>query len=351
MLTAYSPQHRLHHGTELKDGIIKPSFEEPQRAELVLAAVQRAHLGPIIEPRPFDRACYVAAHTERYVTFLENAWHDWTATGRQHDALPLVWPVGSMAGSPEPDFIDGQLGYFAMDAGAPITAGTWPAARASADTALTAVSALLQGAPAAFALCRPPGHHAGRQTMGGYCYLNNAAIAAEYALAHGGGRIAILDVDFHHGNGTQDIYYHRPDVLYASLHGDPRHCYPYFAGHAHETGSGAGSGYTANYPLPKGTDWQGYQPALTAALQRIRAHQPRLLIVSLGVDTYRHDPISHFRLDSPDYLRMGQLIASTRLPTLFVLEGGYRVDDIGLNVTNTLQGFEQSEPAPPPSQG
>ncbi|HUE93351.1 histone deacetylase family protein [Pseudomonas sp.] len=342
MLTVFSSKHRLHHGSELKDGAITPSFENPQRADTVLARVQSTRLGEIIAEQEFDRSCYVAAHSERYVTFLENAWTEWAATGKTHDALPLVWPVRDLAIDQEPGFIDGKLGFYAMDAGAPITPGTWEAVRSSANVALTAMERIIAGAPSAFALCRPPGHHAAREYMGGYCYLNNAAIAAERCLSRGAKRVAVLDVDFHHGNGTQNIFYDRSDVFFASIHGDPYVSYPYFSGYAHEQGTGPGTGFTANYPLAKGTTWDCYREALKNALDRVVAYQPEFLVVSLGVDTFEDDPISHFRLTSEDFLRMGEQIASARIPTLFVMEGGYMVDEIGINAVNTLQGFESN---------
>lgn len=340
MLTVFSANHRLHHGSELKDGAIKPSFENPQRADTVLARVNSAGLGEIIAERRFDRACYVAAHSERYVSFLETAWAQWTATGKTHDALPLVWPVRDLAIDQEPGFIDGKLGFYAMDAGAPITQGTWEAVRSSADVALTAAEHILEGARGAFALCRPPGHHAAREYMGGYCYLNNAAIAAEHCLRHGAKRVAILDVDFHHGNGTQNIFYDRDDVLFASIHGDPFVSYPYFSGFANEQGVGRGEGFNLNYPLPAGTAWAAYSVALNDALARVSAFLPDVLVISLGVDTFEHDPISHFCLTSSDFLRLGEAIGKAGVPTLFVMEGGYMVDEIGINAVNTLQGYD-----------
>lgn len=342
MLTVFSAKHSLHHGSELKDGAVKPSFENPQRAETVLARVRSSGLGEVIGEREFDRACYVAAHSERYVAFLENAWQEWAATGRAHDALPLIWPVRDLAIDREPGFIDGKLGFYAMDAGAPITAGTWAAVRGSANVALTAMDTILGGQNSAFALCRPPGHHAAREYMGGYCYLNNAAIAAQRCVSRGAQRVAILDVDFHHGNGTQNIFYDRADVFFASLHGDPHVSYPYFSGYAEETGTGAGVGTTANYPLPKGTTWARYAEALQQALHRIKGHRPEFLVVSLGVDTFENDPISHFLLTSSDFIRMGEAIASIGIPTLFVMEGGYMVEEIGINAVNVLQGFESA---------
>lgn len=340
MLTFYNPDHHLHHASELKDGKVSPCFELPHRADTVLARVRQTGLGDIALPARYANERYARVHSERYVHFLETAWHEWTALGHQHDALPLVWPVRDLRSDIEPEHIDGKLGFYAMDAGVAITAGTWQAVRRSADTALNGMDYLLQGNGSAFALCRPPGHHAAAEYMGGYCYLNNAAIAAQSCLDQGGKRVAILDVDFHHGNGTQSIFYDRPDVLFVSLHGDPRCSYPYFSGHRDETGTGAGQGFNLNYPLPHGTDWESYAVSLSHACQRIRSYQPDAVVISLGVDTFENDPISHFRLTSQDYFKMGAAIASIGAPTLFVMEGGYMVDEIGINAVNVLQGFE-----------
>lgn len=342
MLTVFNPAHRLHHGTELKDGTLAPSFEKPSRADTVLARVTEVGLGRVIDATSYDRLCYVRAHSERYVRFLESAWAQWSATGRTHDALPLVWPVRDLSTAVEPAFIDGKLGFFAMDAGAPITATTWDAVKGSADVALTGADLILAGHSSAFALCRPPGHHAAREYMGGYCYLNNAAIAAQRLLDQGARRVAVLDVDFHHGNGTQNIFYDRADVLFVSLHGEPSVSYPYFSGYESETGVDHGKGYTFNLPLPRGTDWALYRQALARAIDKIKSFQPDQLVVSLGVDTFENDPISHFRLRSEDYLPMGELIACVGAPTLFVMEGGYMVDEIGVNAVNVLLGYGQA---------
>lgn len=338
MLTVFSESHRLHHGTELKDGLLKPSFEQPSRADTVHARVNAVGLGDVILPRAFDRSCYVRAHSERYVRFLETAWDEWAATGRNHDALALVWPVHDLSNNAVPDIIDGKLGYYSMDAGAPITPHTWNAVRTSADLALTGMDLLDKGHRSAFALCRPPGHHAAREYMGGYCYLNNAAIAAQYGLDQGARRVAVLDIDFHHGNGTQNIFYNREDVLFLSLHGDPSFSYPYFSGFRDEKGIGPGEGFNLNYPLPKFTDWSGYAVALENAIDQLCRYTPEVLIISLGVDTFKDDPISHFLLESEDFLRIGQAIARVDAPTLFVMEGGYMVDEIGINAVNVLLG-------------
>jgi acetoin utilization deacetylase AcuC-like enzyme len=340
MLTIYSERHRLHHGSELKDGVLQPCFEMPSRVETVLQRIRAVGLGEVIAPHEFDSRAYAPVHSERYLRFLQSAWGRWVAAGRSHDALPLIWPVRDLRSDIEPTHIDGMLGFYAMDAGVPITAGTWEAVRTSANLALTGVEHLAAGAAGAFALCRPPGHHAAAEYMGGYCYLNNAAIAAQALLAKGASRVAVLDIDYHHGNGTQSIFYDRADVLFVSLHGDPLESYPYFLGHADERGRGAGLGFNHNHPLPHGTDWTGYAPALDHACTRIAGYAPDAIVVSLGVDTFKDDPISRFRLESADYLRMGAAIATIARPALFVMEGGYMVDAIGVNTVNVLQGFE-----------
>lgn len=177
--------------------------------------------------------------------------------------------------------------------------------------------------------------------MGGYCYLNNAAIAAQWLRDQGAGRVAVLDVDYHHGNGTQQIFYDRADVFFASIHADPRVEYPYFLGHADERGCDAGAGFNLNLPLPHGSTWDGtYRAALDAACHAVQHFGPDAVVVSLGVDTFEQDPISKFRLASDDYLRMGARIAALARPTLFVFEGGYAVAQVGINAVNVLQGFE-----------
>jgi len=341
MHTIYSDRHHLHHGNaELIDGKLMPCFEMPRRAEMVLARVREVGLGEVVGPEPFGLNPVLAVHDEGFVDFLATAWQAWLAEGRTHDALPLVWPVRSVRGDRVPDFIDGKLGYYSMDAGVPITAGTWQAVQAGADVALTGARVIAEGGASAFSLCRPPGHHAASAAMGGYCYLNNAAIAAQYLVDHGMARVAILDVDYHHGNGTQEIFYARRDVLFVSLHADPRAEYPYFLGYADEAGTGDGLGFTHNYPLPHGTAWEAYGQALADACARIRAFGPEAIVVSLGVDTYERDPISQFRLRREDFPGIGRQIAGLGRPTLFVMEGGYAVDDIGINAVAVLTGFE-----------
>jgi acetoin utilization deacetylase AcuC-like enzyme len=338
--TVYSEKHRLHHAKfELIDGKMKPAVEMPSRAETVLQRVEAVGLGPVMAPTAHGRDPILKIHAANYVDFLERAWDLWIETGRGYDALPLSWPVQGLR-RVEPDHIDGKLGYYSFDAGTPITAGTWQAATAAVDVALTGADLVQGDERAAFALCRPPGHHAAADFFGGYCFLNNAAIAAQSFIDAGAKRVAILDVDYHHGNGTQAIFYDRADVFFTSIHGDPRQEYPFFLGYAEETGAGAGEGCNANYPLPWGSDFAAWGAALEDACKKVAAFAPQALVISLGVDTFEKDPISHFTLKSEDYLKIGAAIAALDLPTLFVMEGGYAVAEIGVNAVNVLTGFE-----------
>jgi acetoin utilization deacetylase AcuC-like enzyme len=341
MLTVYSEDHALQDGkAELIDGQLLPCFEMPRRAFLIRDRVQAVGLGEIIEPEDFGTAPIERVHTADFVAFLRTAWEQWTATGRGFDALPWTWPVRTLR-QVRPERIDGLMGYYSLDAGTPITAGTWRAAYSSAQAALTGAKLIAQGGrKAVFSLCRPPGHHAAADVYGGYCFLNNAAIAAQFLIDGGAERVAILDVDYHHGNGTQAIFYDRPDVLFLSLHGDPRQEFPYYLGWAEETGAGPGEGFNVNYPLPWGSGFAAWAEALEDACGKVAGYAPDVLLVSLGVDTYKDDPISKFRLESEDFTTYGARIAQLGLPTLFVMEGGYAVEQIGINAVNVLQGFE-----------
>lgn len=342
MLTVYSEEHRHQDGrAELINGQLLPCFEMPRRAEMILARVREVGLGEVVPPEDHGRGPIERVHRRDFVDFLARAWDDWTASGRSHDALPLCWPTRTLR-QVCPETIDGRLSYYSLDAGTPITAGTWRAAYASAQVALTGVSRVAGGARAVFALCRPPGHHAAADVYGGYCFFNNAAIAAQALRDGGATRVAILDVDYHHGNGTQAIFYDRGDVLVANLHADPRDEYPFFLGYAEETGIGAGKGANLNYPMRHGTGFDLWAEALDNACRRIAAWRADALVVSLGVDTYEGDPISRFRLRSPDFVTYGRRIARLGLPTLFVMEGGYAVEAIGINAVNVLTGFEEA---------
>lgn len=340
MITVYSAEHVLRNAkTELYGGRLVPPHECPERAEIVLERVRAVGLGEVTPPSRFGLAPVLQVHDQKFVEFLQTAWSDWVAAGNLGEAIPDCWPARRMM-QRCPSNISGRLGYYAMAGETSISEGSWEAARAAADVAVTAAGHIHRGAAAAFALCRPPGHHAARDLYGGYCFLNNAAIAAQLLRDKGAARIAILDVDFHHGNGTQDIFYDRADVLYVSLHGDPQHAFPYFAGHADETGIGAGTGYNMNLPLPPGTEFALWAEALKSGLDRIGRFGPDALIVSLGVDTFAEDPISFFKLKSADFISYGRMIGALKLPTLFVFEGGYAVGQVGLNAVNVLTGFE-----------
>ena len=341
MKTIYSPAHLEHHAQgEFNRGALVPPYEKPQRAEWVREAVERAAFGPLLEPRDFGLEPVLRVHDAGYVAFLQGAHAEWQALGRPGDAIPMAWPGRGMRDDRVPESLDGRLGHYSYDIGTPITPGTWEAVRTGANIALTATALVQEGERAAFALCRPPGHHAARDYLGGYCYLNNAAIAAQYLRDHGAARVAIFDVDYHHGNGTQSIFYDRDDVLFISIHGDPLTEYPYFLGHAEERGEGAGEGFNLNFPLPHGTTWEAWSAAFDAGAEALRRFAPDVVVVSLGVDTFEQDPISNFRLRTEHFPLIGRRIQALDLPTVFIMEGGYAVDEIGANVAAVLRGFE-----------
>jgi acetoin utilization deacetylase AcuC-like enzyme len=346
MHTIYSDEHFQQDGNvELFEGKVVKPHEIPRRAEIVLERVKAQKLGDVVGLHDFGLDPLVKIHDRDLVEFLRDCWGEWVKSGRSFDALPHVWPVPGLLPKGMKrrcsDSIDGKLGFYAIDAGTPITAGTWRAVYASAQVALTGQRLVATGERAAFALCRPPGHHAGSNFYGGYCFLNNAAIAAQAFRDAGAKRVAILDVDYHHGNGTQEIFYSRDDVLTISIHADPKQEFPYFLGYADERGHGLGEGYHLNLPLAWGSAWETYEGALDEAVRRITEHRAEVLVVSLGLDTYEHDPISRFKLREQDYLAMGRKIARCDLPTLFVMEGGYAVEALGVNTVNVLEGFEE----------
>lgn len=341
MFTIYSDVHRGHFGkSELIDGVFHPSFECPSRADQILSSINDMSIGPVLESKDFGLAPVLRIQDAEYVTFLKTAWERWTAEGNTFDLLSLVSPNGELRRSGlKSENLLAQMGWYSFDMVTPIMVGTWNAAYSAAQVALTAQEKIGVRERSAFALCRPPGHHAGANFMAGFCYFNNAAIAAQAFLDQGAKRVSILDVDYHHGNGTQEIFYNRDDVQFLSLHGDPVFEYPFYSGYANEKGSGEGEGFNHNYPLPEGCDWSEWSIALRSAIQKISEYSPDALVISLGVDTYKEDPLSRFVLESDDFNRMGELIGRLKLPTLFVQEGGYAVGNIGTNVTNVLRTF------------
>jgi acetoin utilization deacetylase AcuC-like enzyme len=345
MRTFFNDRHPLHHGRhEMFRGQLVPCFEVPARADYVLQELRTRALGDIVEAPDADLALLERVHARRYLDFLSTAWDEWIAldpANAERDALPSYWPIRTFRSDVLPASFPARMGLFSFDAGSPITPGTWQAARQGGACAVAGARHLLAGNRGAFVLTRPPGHHAGHDFFGGYCFVNNAAVAAQCLRDGGVDKVAILDVDFHHGNGTQAIFYDRADVFFASVHGDPHTEYPYYLGYADERGAGAGLDCNLNLPLPRGTGFAPWREAMGAALRRIAAFGAGALVVSLGVDTFEGDPIAGFGLRSADYLRVGEDLAAAGLPTLFVFEGGYAVKEVGINVVNVLQGFEQ----------
>ena len=339
MKVIHSEDHRFHFPQgEISGGQFVTPFERPSRVEYILQQLKTVGLTDISPPAALDMAAVRRIHDAGFLEFLETCWAEWIAEGYRGEILPLGFPARRMQ-QRKPRQIDGKVSYYCLAAETAITNGTWRAAQASCAVAQTAQRLVAAGARSAFALCRPPGHHAASDMYGGYCFLNNAAITAQMFLDQGAKKVAVLDVDFHHGNGTQDIFYHRDDVLFLSLHGQPEDAFPHFLGYDDETGAGDGEGYNVNYPMPLGTGYGVWAEALADALARIKTYGAEAVVVSLGVDTYKEDPISFFKLDSPDFVTMGGAIAGLNLSTLFVMEGGYAVEAIGINTVNVLEGF------------
>lgn len=352
MKTFHNPLHTLHQGREeMFRGRMVPCHEVPDRLDFVLSELQRRSQGELLVPEIADAdidAAIARVHDPRYVEFLASAWSDWVAMDPDNlhrDALPSVWPLGNRHAfrtDTLPRNFAARMGLFAFDSGSPIMAGTWAAARAGAACAVAAAREVLGGARAAFALTRPPGHHAGPDFFGGYCFLNNAAIAAQALRDGGHQRVAVLDIDYHHGNGTQTIFYERSDVLTVSVHGDPATEYPFFLGHADERGAGAGEGFNLNLPLPRGTGFTDWCEALDQAVDAVDEFEADVLVVPMGLDTFVGDPISGFTLKSEDYDTVGRLLAAAGVPTVFTFEGGYAVAEVGVNAVNLLEGFCRS---------
>lgn len=341
MKTIYSEKHILRDPkTELFGGELVPPFECPVRVEHVVKEINKRNFSKIIGPKHFSKEPLLRIHSEQYLNFLENCWIDWKTAGYKGEAIATTSPSKRMTRDIPPREIDGRLGYYCLASETSISKGTWEAAYLSADVALTGAELINNGSTSAFSLCRPPGHHAATDMFGGYCFVNNAAVSAQYLLDNGATKVAILDVDFHHGNGTQSIFYDRNDVMFCSIHGDPMDAFPYFLGGDDEMGEGDGLGYNFNYSLPPGTSYSAWSQALDSAIAEIHNYQADALIVSLGVDTFENDPISFFRLKSADFIDYGRKIGKMKLPTLFVMEGGYAVEEIGINTVNVLEGFE-----------
>lgn len=326
-----------------KRGQLVPMPEIPVRARAIVELLQSRGIPLDIAPDA-GSAPRAAVHTPNLLRYLETAHERWTARpGFSDIVIPNVFQGPGMTGYP--DDVLGQAGYHASDLSAPIVAGTWKAVAAAADVAVHAARLVANNETrASYAVCRPPGHHASRDRIGGFCFLNNVAIAAQDSLpllaAQGRRpRVAILDIDLHHGNGTQEIFYDRDDVYFVSLHADTAEFYPYLSGYRGEIGEGRGRGYTLNYPLPIGTSEARYLEVLTDALISIRQYGPEILFVSLGFDPFEGDPYQGLKISTPGFGRIGGMLAALDLPTVLVQEGGYAVADLQANLSSFLDGF------------
>lgn len=341
MQIVYSKQHLRHATVREMPGCLTPHYEVPARAEAILTAVTNAKVGEVIKPQDFGMGPIQAVHAQELIEYLRSA----------HQASRKFFPGQNPAIADtylgrgwrnKPSQLPGRIGYFSFDTSCPILEGTWDAAYWSAQCALTSAEIVRRGAKMSYALCRPPGHHAAQDLYGGFCYLNNAAIAARALQQGTHARIAILDIDYHHGNGTQEIFYSDPCVSYCSVHADPNLDYPFFWGAPIETGEGSGTGHNHNWPLPHGATEEQFLAALDQALKAIVLFAPAYLVLSAGFDFMQGDPVplgGGFRIGRSGLLAAARRIASLRIPTVIVQEGGYDVETIGGHVVAFLQEF------------
>jgi acetoin utilization deacetylase AcuC-like enzyme len=355
MKVVYTLRHRSHHPQfELENGKLQPPFEHPGRAEMIRSALAADSSFEFIAPDEWGTDPIEAVHDPGLVAFLETAWHEYQqAHEYTHDVVPDIFAMPAlregMGAAREPEAISARLGWWCFETTTPIMHGTYAAARSSVDVALTAADHVINGESVAYGLCRPPGHHAARAAYGGYCFFNNAAVVAHHLAESTGSKITVLDVDYHHGNGTQQIFYDRDDVQFVSLHGDPVRAYPYLTGFRDEIGAGKGTGTTSNYPLPAHTGDDDYLSALTAACGEIAAFGAEMVVVSLGLDTYYDDPISDLALTPDGFEQSGAVVRQLGLPTVVLQEGGYATEELGENARRWLLGVsspELDEPGP-----
>jgi acetoin utilization deacetylase AcuC-like enzyme len=363
MRVVYTSAHLAHDVTvETWMGMPIPANEVAERAERIRGALEADGGFTVEPPTEHGEGPITAVHDPGLLRFLEEAWskHRTQRIPRPFlsaDTYPNRAMFEGMSATEvdrlvrEPVQVGGRAGYWGLDSAAPLVAGTYQAARAAVDVALTAADLVLGGETAAYGLCRPPGHHAARSMYGGYCFFNNAAIAAEALTRTTGERVAILDVDYHHGNGTQQIFWHRGDVRYVSIHADPDFDYPYFLGRADETGEGAGAGENCNLPLPPGTDDEAYLAAVDRALEVIAAAPGSVIVVSLGFDTYGLDPIGTFGLTTAAYHEMGRRTAALGRRLVILQEGGYHRPSLGENARAWLRGVDGRPHDPLPAAG
>ncbi|WP_418591468.1 histone deacetylase family protein [Ponticoccus sp. (in: a-proteobacteria)] len=330
---AHDPIFRLSHGAVARNA------EQAERARLLLAGLDRLGLATASPPSA-PRSVLEAVHTKRFLAFLETAWAEWQRLpGAGPEVVANVFPRG--APLTYPDSVVARAGWHMGDTSAPIGPESWQATCRAADCAVAAAEAVLAGAPAAYALCRPPGHHTGAEVAAGHCLLNVSAIAAAH-LRRAHDRVAVLDIDVHHGNGTQEIFYDRSDVLTLSVHAETRAYYPFFTGYAEETGTGAGAGFNLNLPLPRTTRDDAWIAAIEAGLARVADFAPGALVVSLGLDAHENDPLQGMKITFDGFRRAGRLIAGSGLPAVIVQEGGYLSPDL----TTALEAFLSGVMAP-----
>ena len=356
MKVVHSERHRAHApGVETYLGVPVPANEVPARADAILSALGADGGFDVVEPTDHGLGPIHAVHHPGLVTFLEEAWGESEGQSIDRDFLVAdTYPTRGLfegmsedlvAARPEPRAVGGRAGWWGLDSSNPIVRGTYDASRAAVDVALTAADHVLGGETVAYGLCRPPGHHAAHSMAGGYCFFNNAAIAAQSIVERTGERVAILDVDVHHGNGTQQIFWRREDVRYASLHADPLRLYPFYLGHADETGEGPGAGHNLNLPQPLRADDATYLSDLDRALDWIAAAPGSIVVVSLGFDTYRLDPIGDLALTTAGYHEMGRRVAALGRRLVILQEGGYHLGDLGANAVAWLRGASGLAPA------
>lgn len=320
----------------LSSGAPQPNPETPERAERLLSGARAAGL-EILRPEDHGLGPIAAIHTPEYVDFLRRIYERWQRIeGASAEVIPNIHPIARSGSYPASAV--GQAGYHMADTSCPISKHTWESACWSAWTAVSATDAVLAGDAWSYALCRPPGHHAFRDVAGGFCYFNNSAIAAQRLRKHVN-RVAIIDVDLHHGNGTQGIFYERSDVLTVSIHADPVRFYPFFWGHADDRGEGPGLGYNLNLPLSRKSADAAFLETLATALRRIEAFAPDTIVVALGLDAFENDPFGGLSVSTPGFARIGEAIAGLKLPTVIVQEGGYLCDELGDNLASFLSGF------------
>jgi acetoin utilization deacetylase AcuC-like enzyme len=339
MKVYYSETHRKHEPPfEVFDGGLRvPYLENPDRMDRILNALRATNWADILEPTDFGLDPIQAVHDKEYLDFLASCWTEWLVTDAQDKSTLLPSTFALRRHPQKPASLLGRAGYYMMDLSACIVAGTYQAALTSANCALSAAQAVANGEHSAFALCRPPGHHAGKDYAGGYCFINNASVAANWLSSRG--KVALLDIDYHCGNGTQDIFYEHNDVLTISIHADPNFEYPHFAGYADERGTGKGLGFHHNFPLPAGTDDAAYLSTLEHALELIHNFEPACLVVSAGMDIYADDPLGKIRVTTDGIIEIGKRISAAGFPTVIVMEGGYNNGALGKNMTGFLGEF------------